>query len=208
MSRPKTGKTLDEKAFRELLKDYRIKNGYSMNKLAKILEMDQSSLSKYEAGKIEFSAKRMLSIAEKLDFKNKIINPLNFSDLKSQAVKILRIPILDSYPGNEKELEENEKKASKYLFFDLSFFPSGSFYAVENTENLIDAEKGEYIVINLKDKDVKEFGSALIKKNGKFFIRKLIDNKLFGGSKEYPDFPKKEAEIIGKAIMTVKLRKL
>lgn len=208
MSRPTTGKTLDEKAFRELLKDYRIKNGYSMNKLAKVLEMDQSSLSKYEAGKMELSAKRMLDIAEKLDFKNKIINPLNFSDLKSQAVKILRVPILNSYPENEKELEEREKKASKYLFFDLAFFPSGSFYAVENTENLTDAEKGEYIVINLKDKEIKEFDSALVKKNGKFFVRKLMNDKSFGGSKEYPDFPKKEAEIIGKVIMAVKLRKL
>ncbi len=207
MSRPKTGKTFDEKAFRELLKDYRIKNGYSINKLAKVLEMDQSALSKYEAGKMEFSAKRMLDIAEKLDFKNKIINPLNFSDLKSQAVKILRVPILDSYPENEKELEEREKKASKYLFFDLAFFPSGSFYAVENTENLTDAEKGEYMVINLKDKEIKEFDNALIKKTGRFFIRKLVDNK-FSGSKEYPDFPKKGAEIIAKVIMTVKFRKL
>ena len=207
MSRPKTGKTFDEKAFRELLKDYRIKNGYSINKLAKVLEMDQSALSKYEAGKMEFSAKRMLSIAEKLDFKNKIINPLNFADFKSQAVKILRVPILDSYPKNELELEEYEKKALKYLFFDISFFPDGSFYAVENQERLIDADKGEYIVINLKDKEIKEFDNALIEKSGKFLIRKLIESK-FSGSKEYPDFPKKGTEIIGKAIMAVKLRKL
>ncbi len=207
MTRPRTGKTINEKAFRELLKDYRLKNGYSMNKFAKFLGMDQSTLSKYEAGKMEFSAKRMLDISEKLDFKNKIINPLNFSDIKTQAVKILRVPILDVYPKNEIELAEYEQKANKYLFFDVSFFPSGSFYAVENQENLIDADKGEYMIINLIDKEIVEFNNALIKKSDKFFIRKLIGDK-FGGSKEYPDFLKEDAEIIGKVIMAVKIRKL
>ncbi len=31
---------------------------------------------------------------------------------------------------------------------------------------------------------------ALIKRSGRFFIRKLLGDK-FSGSKEYPDFPKK-----------------
>jgi hypothetical protein len=48
---------------------------------------------------------------------------------------------------------------------------------------------------------------ALIKRSGRFFIRKLLGDK-FSGSKEYPDFPKKGTEIIGKVIMAVKLRKL
>ncbi len=207
MSRPETGKTPDEKAFREILTEYRIKNGYSKRRLALILGIDPSALNKFENGKMQFSAKRMLDIAEKLDLKNKIINPLNFSEFKKQSAKILRVPILDSYPQNDEELKECEQKANKYLFFDLSFFPDGSFYAIENIENLMDVEKGEYLIINLEDKDIKEFDTALIKKDGRFFVRKLIGNK-FGGSKEYPDIGRKGITVIGKVIMAVRMRKL
>ena len=147
MGRPKTGKTTGEKEFREILMEYRKKNGYTQDKFAQVLGIDQSGYSKFENGKMQFSAKRMLDIAEKLDLKNKIINPLNFAEFKKQAVKLLRIPILNGYPQNEKELEEYEQKANKYLFFDLSFFPNGSFYAVENPENLTDIEKGEYVIL-------------------------------------------------------------
>ncbi len=207
MGRPKTGKTTGEKEFREILTEYRKKNGYTQNKLAQVLGIDQSGYSKFESGKMQFSAKRMLDIAEKLDLKNKIINPLNFAEFKKQAVKLLRIPILDGYPQNEKELEEYEQKANKYLFFDLSFFPNGSFYAIENAENLTDIEKGEYVIVNLEDRDIKEFDTALIEKNNRFFVRKLIENK-FGGSKEYPDLNPAGITVIGKVIMAVKLRKL
>lgn len=207
MSRPKTGKTTGEKEFREILMEYRLKNGYTQNKFAEILGIDQSGYNKFESGKMQFSAKRMLDIAEKLDLKNKIINPLNFTEFKKQSVKLLRIPILSDYPQNEKELKECERKANIYLFFDLSFFPDGSFYAVENVENLTDIEKGEYIIVNLDDKDIKEFDMALIKKNNRFFVRKLIGNK-FAGSKEYPDFNSTGITVIGKVITAVKLRKL
>ncbi len=207
MSRPETGKTPDEKAFREILTEYRIKNGYSKRRLALILGIDPSALNKFENGKMQFSAKRMLDIAEKLDLKNKIINPLNFSEFKKQAAKLLRIPVLDGYPQNDEELKECERKANKYLFFDLSFFPDGSFYAIENIENLIDADKGEYLIVNLSDKNIKEFDTALIKKDGRFFVRKLIGNK-FSGSKEYPDFGGKGVTVIGKVIMAVRMRKL
>ena len=207
MSRPGTGKTPDEKAFREILKDYRIKNGYSQSKLARILEMDQSALNKFESGKMTFSVKRMIDIAEKLDLKNKIINPINFTEFKKIAVKILRIPVLDDYLQTEEELKAIEQKANKYLFFDISFFQDGSFYAVENTENLEGIEKGEYLVVNIADKEIKEFDTALIKKENRFLVRKLIGNK-FMGSKEYPDLTAKGVSIIGKVIMAVKIRKL
>ncbi len=207
MSRPGTGKTPDEKAFREILKDYRIKNGYSQSKLARILEMDQSALNKFESGKMTFSVKRMIDIAEKLDLKNKIINPINFTEFKKIAVKILRIPVLDDYLQTEEELKVIEQKANKYLFFDISFFQDGSFYAVENTENLEGIEKGEYLIVNIEDKEIKEFDTALIKKENRFLVRKLTGNK-FMGSKEYPDLTAKGVSIIGKVIMAVKIRKL
>ena len=207
MGRPKTGKTTGEKEFREILTEYRIKNKLSQNKFAEILGIGQSAYNKFESGKMQFSAKRMLDITEKLDLKNKIINPLNFAEFKKQATKLLRIPILDGYPQNEKELKEYEQKANKYLFFDLSFFPNGSFYAVENIENLTDIEKGEYLIVNLSDDDIKEFDTALIKKNNRFFARKLIGNK-FGGSKEYPDFNSAGTTVIGKVIMAVRLKRL
>jgi hypothetical protein len=39
----------------------------------------------------------------------------------------MQIPVLDGHPQNEKELKEYEQRANKYFFFDLSFFPNGSF---------------------------------------------------------------------------------
>ena len=124
MSRPKTGKTISEKEFREILTEYRKKNGYTQNKFAQVLGIDQSGYSKFENGKMQFSAKRMLDIAEKLDLKNKIINPLNFAEFKKQAVKLLRIPVLDGYPQNEKELKEYEQRANKYFFLTLTLHPT------------------------------------------------------------------------------------
>ncbi|MCL4497333.1 MAG: hypothetical protein M1467_04410 [Deltaproteobacteria bacterium] len=62
-------------------------------------------------------------------------------------------------------------------------------------------------IVNLDDKDIKEFDMALIKKNNRFFVRKLIGNK-FTGSKEYPDFNSAGITVIGKVITAVRLRKL
>ncbi len=206
MGRSNSGKTFDEIEFKKILKEYRINGGYSQKKFADLINLCQSSYNKFESGKMTLSVKRMIEIAEFLGIKNQIKDPINFTNFKG-IIKLASIPILENFAENSESFKIMEKETKHYLYFDSSFFPEGKIYAVLNEDNLGIIEKEEYAVINLDDKDIKEQDAAVIKKNNKIMIRKLVKNR-FTGNKKEPDLNINDVEILGRVIMAVRMRKL
>jgi transcriptional regulator with XRE-family HTH domain len=204
MGRANSGKTFDEEKFIKILKEYRIKSGYSQRKFADILNLCQSSYNKFENGKMTLSVKRMIEIAELLGIKNQIEDPINFSGFKG-IIKFLSISVFEDFAETAEAFQIMEKEAKQHLYFDSSVFPEGRIYAVLNKNDLEIIEEGEYVIVNLNDKEIKEDDVAVIKKNNKIMVKKLIKNR-FAGNKKYPDLNLKDVEILGRVIMAVRMR--
>lgn len=149
--------------FKDMLKYFRKRDGYSQSELAQKLGLSTSTISMYEIGKREPS----FEIEERIaDFFNIGINTLRGKDMGQKSpCSAIDLPVLGQVAaGNEKEdveeivdhIDISQDFASKGEFFGLlikgdSMIPTlcdGDTVIVEKTS---DAESGDLVVASVND---------------------------------------------------------